>query len=188
MKKIKKELEIGDHVKEIGSRKRIGEIVSILRDSKKNPSLECIQVHPKELTPLENGTGRLKKFKIKQEKVKFYIPRNKLFEKEKIEVGKYISYKSKTRKRYGRIIGYLNQEEGLYPHSYDEGEYNGKDLLQCVEIDPKPGLHRILDSDNQPNLFVADFKKCKLVKVINTDDKGNETTALRLDIAGVAEW
>ncbi len=44
-------------------------------------------------------------------------------------------------------MGYLNQEEGLYPHSYDKGEYNGHDLLECVQIDPKPGLHRMTEAD-----------------------------------------
>ena len=47
-------------------------------------------------------------------------------------------------------MGYLNQEEGLYPHSYDKGEYNGHDLLECVQIDPKPGLHRMTEADGTP--------------------------------------
>ena len=86
------------------------------------------------------------------------------------------------RIRYGMIMGYLNQEEGLYPHSYDAGKYNGKDLLECVEVDSKPGLHRVLNEDGNPKKFVADSKNCKIVNVVRVDDHGKPTTLLRLDI------
>ena len=186
MTKKKRELEIGDHVKETttirGRTRRIGEIVLILQDNVGDPTVECIEVDPKELTPLENTIGVLKKFKSKRSKLKHYIPRKKLFTKETFEVGKCVACKSGGRTRYGRIMGYLNQEEGLYPHSYDKGEYNGHDLLECVQIDPKPGLHRIIDEDGNPKKFVGYPEKCKLIKVLDTDDKGNPTTKLRLDI------
>ena len=186
MKKTKRELEIGDHVKETSfartGRRRIGEIISILSDSKSDPTIECIRICPKELIPLEGGNGEIKRFKSKRSKLKHYIPRKNLFTKETFEVGKCVACKSGGRTRYGRIMGYLNQEEGLYPHSYDKGEYNGHDLLECVQIDPKPGLHRIIDEDGNPKKFVGYPEKCKLIKVLDTDDKGNPTTKLRLDI------
>jgi hypothetical protein len=186
MTKKKRQLEIGDHVKETSfsrtGRKRIGEIISILSDSKSDPTIECIRICPKELTPLEGGNGEIKRFKSKRSKLKHYIPRKSLFKKETFEVGKCVACKSGGRTRYGRIMGYLNQEEGLYPHSYDKGEYNGHDLLECVQIDPKPGLHRIIDEDGNPKKFVGYPEKCKLIKVLDTDDKGNPTTKLRLDI------
>jgi len=186
MKKKKRELEIGDHVKETSfartGRRRIGEIISILSDSKSDPTIECIRICPKELTPLEGGNGEIKRFKSKRSKLKHYIPRKNLFTKETFEVGKCVACKSGGRTRYGRIMGYLNQEEGLYPHSYDKGEYNGHDLLECVQIDPKPGLHRIIDEEGNPKKFVGYPEKCKLIKVLDTDDKGNPTTKLRLDI------
>lgn len=186
MKKTKRELEIGDHVKETSfartGRRRIGEIISILSDSKNDPTIECIRICPKELTPLEGGNGEIKRFKSKRSKLKHYIPRKNLFTKETFEVGKCVACKSGGRTRYGRIMGYLNQEEGLYPHSYDKGEYNGHDLLECVQIDPKPGLHRIIDEEGNPKKFVGYPEKCKLIKVLDTDDKGNPTTKLRLDI------
>ena len=131
MKKTKRELEIGDHVKETSfartGRRRIGEIISILSDSKSDPTIECIRICPKELIPLEGGNGEIKRFKSKRSKLKHYIPRKNLFTKETFEVGKCVACKSGGRTRYGRIMGYLNQEEGLYPHSYDKGEYNGHD-------------------------------------------------------------
>ena len=186
MKKTKRELEIGDHVKETSfartGRRRIGEIISILSDSKSDPTIECIRICPKELTPLEGGNGEIKRFKSKRSKLKHYIPRKNLFTKETFEVGKCIACKSGGRTRYGRIMGYLNQEEGLYPHSYDKGEYNGHDLLECVQIDPKPGLHRMTEADGTPKKFVGYPDKCKLIKVIDTDSQGNPTTKLRLDI------
>jgi ferredoxin len=186
MKKTKRELEIGDHVKETSfartGRRRIGEIISILSDSKSDPTIECIRICPKELIPLEGGNGEIKRFKSKRSKLKHYIPRKNLFTKETFEVGKCVACKSGGRTRYGRIMGYLNQEEGLYPHSYDKGEYNGHDLLECVQIDPKPGLHRIIDEEGNPKKFVGYPEKCKLIKVLDTDDKGNPTTKLRLDI------
>ena len=186
MKKTKRELEIGDHVKETSfartGRRRIGEIISILSDSKSDPTIECIRICPKELTPLEGGNGEIKRFKSKRSKLKHYIPRKNLFTKETFEVGKCIACKSGGRTRYGRIMGYLNQEEGLYPHSYDKGEYNGHDLLECVQIDPKPGLHRMTEADGTPKKFVGYPDKCKLIIVIDTDSQGNPTTKLRLDI------
>ena len=186
MTKKKRELEIGDHVKETSfartGRRRIGEIISILSDSKSDPTIECIRICPKELIPLEGGNGEIKRFKSKRSKLKHYIPRKNLFTKETFEVGKCVACKSGGRTRYGRIMGYLNQEEGLYPHSYDKGEYNGHDLLECVQIDPKPGLHRIIDEEGNPKKFVGYPEKCKLIKVLDTDDKGNPTTKLRLDI------
>ena len=186
MTKKKRELEIGDNVKETitsrGQKRKIGEITLILQDNISDPTIECIEVDPKELTPLENTAGQLKKFKAKRSKLKHYTPRKNLFKKETFEVGKCVACKSGGGTRYGRIMGYLNQEEGLYPHSYDKGEYNGHDLLECVQIDPKPGLHRIIDEEGNPKKFVGYPEKCKLIKVLDTDDKGNPTTKLRLDI------
>ena len=51
MTKKKRQLEIGDHVKETSiartGRRRIGEIISILSDSKSDPTIECIRICPK---------------------------------------------------------------------------------------------------------------------------------------------
>lgn len=185
MTKKKRELEIGDHVKEIKSnrgKKRFGEILLILEDNVGDPTIECAEIDAKELIPLEDGFGNLKKFKCKRSNLKHYIPRKNLFKKETFEVGKCVACKSGGRTRYGRIMGYLNQEEGLYPHSYDKGEYNGHDLLECVQIDPKPGLHRMTEADGTPKKFVGYPDRCKLIKVIDTDSQGNPTTKLRLDI------
>ena len=186
MTKKKRELEIGDNIKEIkprkGGKKRFGEILLILDDSKTDPMVECAEIDPKELTLIEDAFGNLKKFKTRRSNIKHYVPRKTLFRKETFDVGKCVACKSGNRTRYGRIMGYLNQEEGLYPNSYNEGRYNGHDLLQCVQIDPKPGLHRMLESDGSPKIFVGYPDKCKLVQIIDVDSNGNPTTKLRLDI------
>ena len=142
--KKKRELQIGDYVKETSfvraGRRRVGEIVSIRTDSKSDPIIECIELCPKELIPLEMGFGQMKNFTSKRSKLKHYIPRKSIFIKETFEIGKYVSCKSGTNLKYGRISAYRNQEEGLYPNSYNKGEYNGHDLLECIEINPKAGL------------------------------------------------
>ena len=82
--------------------------------------------------------------------------------------------------RYGRIMGYLNQEEGLYPNSYNEGKYNGHDFCNVFKL-IQNGLHRMLESDGSPDIRrITD--KCKLVQIIDVDSNGNPTTKLRLDI------
>ena len=183
MKKSNKDLCVGDNIKEksLKLRRRVGQIISILEDNPSNPTLECIAIHPKTLLPSENIFGEFRRFKIKRNNVKYYVPRHKLFKKKTFSVGGFCSYRGATRIRYGRIMGYLNREEGLYPHSYDLQEHNGKDLLQCVEINPD-NLKRILDADNHPNIFIADPNKCKVVDVLDKDENGNTIIARKLDI------
>ena len=180
MKKKKKDLSVGDHIKEILSKKRVGEITSILEDSKTNPTIECIELHPKELFPYEGSLGQHKKFRVRKENCKSYIPRKDLFKKEGFKSGSYLVNKTGGRVRYGMIIGFLNQEEGLYPHSYDTGEHNGKDLLECVRVDDQ--IRRMLDRDGNPVKFVADPNNCKPIKLITRDEKGNPITNVRLDV------
>lgn len=186
MKKKREELEVGDHVRQTSctsiKKRKVGEISCILSDSKKDPTIECIEVNEKTLEPIEKSMGQYKKFKSKLSKLKHYIPRSSLFKKRNFAVGEYISHKMNGRIKYGRILGYLNQEEGLYPHSYDVGEHNGKDLIECVQIDTKVGLPRILNQDNKPKTFIAEPSKCKLLEVIDKDDKGNPTTSITLKL------
>ena len=89
--------------------------------------------------------------------------------------------KGKMRTRCGRIICYLNQEEGLYPHSYDINKHNGKDFLQCVEIDPN-NLKRILDEEDHPKIFIANPEKCKVVEALDKDENGNQVIPFKLNV------
>jgi hypothetical protein len=184
MKKNVRDLEVGDHIKESSFKvkRRVGQIMTILEDNKKSPTLECILVHPKTLLPIENLFGQHKVFKAKRDSVKSYTPRNELLKKKSLEIGSYIVYRGKARVKYGRIICYLNQEDGLYPHSYDIHKHNGKDLLECVQIDPDT-LRRTLDADENPQIFIANPTKCKNVNVLDKDENGRTLINLRLDLS-----
>ena len=182
-KKRNVDLEIGDFVKETVSskgRKKCGEVLMILQDNPGDPTFECVEVHPDELTPLEKGTDGLQTFKTKRSKLKHYTPRKQLFTKKTFEKGDVVRHKRGTTIRYGRIVCFVHPD-GLYSTSHEE-VYNGKDLLECVEIDKKPGLMQKIGSDGEPKRFQAQGKDCKIMKVITVNAKGEETTMHRIEI------
>ena len=184
IRKKRKAIEIGDHVKETvaakGSKKRCGEVLLILQDDPGDPTCELVEVDPDDLTPIEKGSDGVKLFKSKRSKLKHYTPIKKLFAKKTFTKGDIVQYKKGTRVKYGRIVCFVHPD-GLYSKSHEDG-YNGKDLLDCVEIDKKPGLLQVIGPDGEPKRFQAKGKECKIMKVITTDSKGDETTMHRLDI------
>jgi len=182
-KKKKKDIEIGDFVKETVSskgKKKCVEVLMILADNPGDPTIECVEVHPDELTPLEKGSDGMKTFRTKRSKLKHYTPRKLLFSKKTFEKGDVVRHKRGTTIRYGRIVCFVHPD-GLYSTSHEEG-YNGKDLLECVEIEKKPGLMQKTGPDGEPKRFQAQGKDCKIIKVITTNTKGEDTTMHRLDI------
>jgi hypothetical protein len=182
-KKKKKDIEIGDFVKETVSskgKKKCGEVLMILADNPGDPTIECVEVHPDELTPLEKGSDGMRTFRTKRSKLKHYTPRKLLFSKKTFEKGDVVRHKRGTTIRYGRIVCFVHPD-GLYSTSHEEG-YNGKDLLECVEIEKKPGLMQKTGPDGEPKRFQAQGKDCKIIKVITTNTKGEDTTMHRLDI------
>ena len=160
---------VGDLIKEKSFRlkKRIGEILAIREDSKSNPTFECMLVHHRTLEPIEDVFGNHKTFNVKKDKCKRYVPRHKLLARKPFDISSFISYKNKC----GRIICYLNREDGLYPHSYDMRRHNGKDLLECVEINPI-GLNRITNDSGESKIFVADPDNCKVVEAFYDEEDG----------------
>ena len=182
-KKKKKVIEIGDHVKETVSskgKKRCGEVLMILDDNPGDPTMECVEIHPDELVPLEKGSDGMRTFRTKRSKLKLYTPRKQLFAKKTFEKGYVVRHKRGATIRFGRIVCFVHPD-GLYSSSHEEG-YNGKDLLECVEIDKKPGLLQIIGPDGEPKRFQAQGKDCKIIKVITVDSKGEDTTMHKLDI------
>lgn len=182
-KKNIRDVEIGDYVKQTvstGGKKKCGEVLMILQDNPGDPSLECVEVNPDDLTPIDKGSDGIKTFKTRRSKLKIYTPRKKLFAKKTFEKGDVVQHKRGGSLRYGRIVCFVHPD-GLYSKSHEEG-YNGKDLLECVEIDKKPGLIQKMDADGQPKRFQAHGKDCKIMKVITTDSKGQPTTMHRIDI------
>ena len=123
-KKKKKTIEIGDHVKETvsvkGGKKRCGEILMILQDDPGDPTCECMEVNPDDLTPLEKGSDGIQMFKTKRSKLKHYIPRKQLFTKKTFEKGDVIQHKRGGSFRYGRIVCFVHPD-GLYSTSHEEG-------------------------------------------------------------------
>ncbi len=162
---------IGDFVKERSLRlkKRIGQITAIRDD--KNTTLECIQVHHRNLEPIQDYIGQAKSFTLRSKNAKHYAPKHLLFRKKPFDISSYIQYKEKGKYKFGRIVGYLHQEEGLYPHSYDVRKHNGKDLLECIEIKPV-GLSRVKNAHGCPNFFVADSSKSKVLGVVYDEEDG----------------
>ena len=175
-KKNIRDVEIGDHVKQTvstGGKKKCGEVLMILQDNPGDPTLECVEVNPDDLTPLEKGSDGIRTFKAKRSKLKIYTPRKKLFAKKTFEKGDVVHKRGGTI-RYGRIVCFVHPD-GLYSNSHEEG-YNGKDLLECVEID-KASLMQRMDADGEPTRFQAQGKDCKIMKVITTDSKANNYDA-----------
>ena len=182
-KKRNKDIEIGDFVKETvtaNGKKRCGEALMILADNPGDPPIECVQVHPDELTPLEKGSDGMRNFRTKRSKLKPYTPRKALFSKKTFEKGDVIRHKRGGTIRYGRIVCFVHPD-GLYSTSHEEG-YNGKDLLECVEIEKKPGLLQKIGPDGEPKRFQGQGKDCKIIKVITKNAKGEDTTMHKLDI------
>ena len=160
---------VGDLIKEKSFRlkKRIGEILAIREDSKSNPTFECMLVNHRTLEPIEDAFGKHKTFNVKKDKCKYYVPRHKLFARKPFDISSFISYKNK----YGRIICYLNREDGLYPHSYDMRKHNGRDLLECIEINPI-GLNRITNDLDESKIFIADPDNCKVIEAFYDEEDG----------------
>ena len=182
-KKNIRDVQIGDFVRQLkanNGKKKCGEVVSILQDNVGDPTLECREVHPDELTPLEKGADGIRNVKAKRSKLKIYTPRKTLFAKKTFEKGDVIQYKRGGTMKYGRIVCFVHPD-GLYSTSHEEG-YNGKDLLECVEIDKKPGLLQKTGPDGEPKRFQAQGDQCKIMEVITVNAKGEPTTMHRLNI------
>ena len=152
----------------------------ILDDNPGDPTMECVEIHPDELVPLEKGSDGMRSFRTKRSKLKLYTPRKQLFAKKTFEKGDVVRHKRGATIRYGRIVCFVHPD-GLYSTSHEEG-YNGKDLLESVEINKKPGLLQIIGPDGEPKRFQAQGKDCKIIKVITVDSKGEDTTMHKLDI------
>ena len=75
-KKNIRDVEIGDHVKQTvstGGKKKCGEVLMILQDNPGDPTLECVEVNPDDLTPLEKGSDGIRTFKAKRSKLHFQL-------------------------------------------------------------------------------------------------------------------
>ena len=171
IRKKNKPFEIGDRIIERipnGKKKRIGEILFV-QEGKKNRKLELLQLSTHDLSPLRKGNLELKFFRLPEDRCK-RLNEWKYLKKQTFQIGDIIRQSRNGRVRYGRILCFLHPD-GLYSDSNEKG-YNGKDLIECVEIKGKSGLPRKLDSSGEVSRFVIGPEHTKICEVLPMDDQG----------------
>jgi hypothetical protein len=172
-RKLKKKapLTIGDRVIErvaTSKRKRIGEIIFIIEGRRRK--FELIQLNPHDLSPLHrHNNEQLKKFRLREDQCK-RVNEFKYREKKTFCIGDVIRHAGHGRVRFGKIVSFVHPE-GLYTDSNENG-YNGKDLIECVEIDPRKGLTIKLDVDGEVRRFAVGPQRCKVCEVLPMDKNG----------------
>jgi len=171
VKDVKKPIEVGElivHKDKISGRKRIGEIVGILDG--RSRKFQVLEVNSHDFTPMfKENLSELKFFSCLASECK-RLNLFRLRKKDSYYPGDVIRQKRGTRLRFGIIIGFTHPE-GLYSDSLENG-YNGKDLLECVEISGRAGLPHVLDSLGQVKRFQVDPKHAKLCEVLPMDKNG----------------
>ena len=174
-------LTVGDRVEEIAplsGKVRVGEII-LVRDGRRR-SFELIQLNPHDLEPIRRGDfAQYKRFRLTEERCR-RLNEAKYANRRTFRIGDVIRKTYLDHVRYGRIINFLHPD-GLLPTSHENG-YNGKDLLECVEISSKPGLAQQMQADGEPKRFTAHGKDCKIMDVITTNAKGEECTMRKLKV------
>ena len=85
-------------------------------------------------------------------------------------IGDVIRHHGKGRIRFGKIVGFVHPE-GLYTESNEKG-YNGKDLIECVEIEPRKGLSIKIGPDGEVRRFVVGPSRCKTCEILPMDKNG----------------
>jgi hypothetical protein len=170
--KGKTELEVGDIVIENSNhlrKKRLGEIIFIRSGRKNDRKFELIQLNRHDLSPITKYDMSNKQFSIHESQCERVNLAN--FERKKsFELGQTICDEHENWSRYGRIVGFVHPD-GLYSNSYEKG-YNGKDLLECVEISPRNGLPRKTFESGQAKMFCAKPNKAKVCEVLPMDKNG----------------
>ncbi|MEK9771942.1 MAG: hypothetical protein VW576_00105 [Opitutae bacterium] len=172
MKRISPHIwQLGDIVVEKNSgfaRKRVGEIVFITEGKK--PKLKLLELAPRSLSPKFAGNyARLRFFNTLQENCRklkvLNIKKRKVF-----QLGDVISHRRLQSFRFGIIVGF-HHPDGLYSDSWEKG-YNGKDIIECVEISGRSGLPRKRDADGKIKKFEIGPAHAKLCEVLPMDQNG----------------
>ena len=57
----------------------------ILQDNPGDPTLECVEVNPDDLTPIDKGSDGIKTFKARRSKLKIYTPRKNFLPKRHLK-------------------------------------------------------------------------------------------------------
>lgn len=171
VKDLKKPIEVGEliiHKDKTSGRKRFGEVVGLIEA--RNRKFQVLEVNQNDFTPMfKDNLSELKFFSCNASECK-RLNLFRLREKNSFHPGDVIRQNRGGRLRFGIIIGFTHPE-GLYSDSLENG-YNGKDLLECVEISGRAGLPHKLDSLGQVKRFQADPKYTKLCEVLPMDKNG----------------
>lgn len=164
-------LEIGMIVEETSSSKsdkRLGEIVAIFGDKRKK--LQVLELNRHDLSPfLSHAKDRLKFFTIDSEKCR-KLDLSRFRKPNSFLPGDVVRHAKNGRVRFGIIIGFTHPE-GLYSESIEKG-YNGKDLIECVEISGRAGLPQKLDSMGKVKRFKVGPECIKICEVLPMDKNG----------------
>ena len=151
--------ELGDVVVERNTgvaRKRVGEIVFMTEG--KRPKLRLVELAPRSLSPKYNGNySKLRYFTTPPENCRrlniINIKKSKIF-----QLGDVIRHRRYGTFRFGIIVGF-HHPDGLYSDSWEKG-YNGKDIIECVEISGRSGLPDVpFPSVVPPGQIIGELEK-----------------------------
>jgi hypothetical protein len=162
-------ITIGSYIKyrEIApARKGFGEVIGIVGFGGRL-KYEIINLN-KRLKHIVDANHNFKRRLIHHTKCKHVDIKSTIIDKKQFEIGDVVCHKRLGFKKYGAITGFLHPDD-LYTSSYERG-YNGVDLLDCVEIDPR-SLTRRRRSGNIVK-FTSNKKYLKICEVDLWDEKG----------------
>jgi len=162
--------DVGTIIEEIdpsASKKRIGEIVSVFGDKRKK--FQVLELNRHDLTPFFNSNDVLKFFTCDSEKCR-KLNLSRIRKPNSFLPGDVIRHSRNGRVRFGIIVGFTHPE-GLYSESIEKG-YNGKDLIECVEISGRAGLPQKLDSMGKVKRFTVGPDKLEICEVLPMDKNG----------------
>lgn len=162
-------ITIGSYIKyreTVPMRKGFGEVVGMI-GSGDRLKYEIINLN-KRLKHIVDANHRYRRRVIHYSKCKHVDIKSTLINKEQFEIGDVVCHKRFGIKKYGAITGFQHPD-GLYTTSYEQG-YNGIDLIDCVEIDPR-SLTRIRKL-NKVVKFICNKKYLKICEVDLWDEKG----------------
>jgi len=158
-----KPVEIGSYIKyknSMLSQKGFGEVVGII-GSGDRCKYEIIHLN-KRLKCIMNTNMKYKTRTVHSKYCKHVNILPTPTPKDHFEIGDVVCYKRMMFPRYGAVVGFTHPD-GLYTSSYEEG-YNGTDLIECVEVDPRD-LTRVRDRNNTIKKFTTTKYRLKLCKV-----------------------
>jgi hypothetical protein len=163
--------ELGDIVVEKGTsgkRKRIGEIIFIKEG--KRTKLKLIELIPSSLGPkYSENHSRLRYFTLPIECCKkFKSSRSK--KRKVVQIGDVLLSRRFGILKFGLVVGF-HHPDGLYSDSWENG-YNGKDVIECVEISGRSGLPRKRDQIGKIKKFELTFSQAQLCEIIPMDING----------------